>query len=253
MNGLVYVATNKINGKQYVGLTKRTLKDRWNQHINVANKHANTYFHHAIVKYGADSFDVVQVASAIGLKYLADLERLIIASVKPAYNQTNGGEVTLGRKYNDATKEIIRLKNTGKKRTKEQCERSSKIKKQQYIDRPELLEIAKINATKGRLAVDETKRIDAVRKAQTGRKMSFESRAKLSASCMGRVYGRDVIERMSATKRKAIKCSDGRVFECRDEAAEVTGISKQSIWRVCNGKYPSVRGLSFSYINGSLS
>lgn len=115
MNGLVYVATNKINGKQYVGLTKRTLKDRWNQHVNVANKHANTYFHHAIVKHGADSFDVVQVASAIDLKYLADLERLVIASVKPAYNQTNGGEVTLGRKYNDATKEIIRLKNTGKK------------------------------------------------------------------------------------------------------------------------------------------
>ena len=48
--------------------------------------------------------------------------------------------------------------------------------------------------------------------------------------------------------RKAIQCSDGRVFTCREEAAKVTGIGKDSIWKVCNGKRPSVKGLTFSYL-----
>jgi len=33
---LVYVATNKINGKQYVGLTQRTLAQRWYEHTGVS-------------------------------------------------------------------------------------------------------------------------------------------------------------------------------------------------------------------------
>ena len=107
MAGIIYVATNNVNGKQYVGLTIRPLIDRWNQHVNVANKSAKTYFHRAIVKYGRGSFTVHQVASCLDNKYLGALERLFIQELKPEYNQTNGGEVTLGRKYDDATKERI--------------------------------------------------------------------------------------------------------------------------------------------------
>jgi group I intron endonuclease len=248
MNGIIYLATNKANGKQYVGLTKRSLDSRWRQHVNVANKGAKTYFHNAIVKYGKDQFDVKEIASALMVDYLADLERQLIADIKPAYNQTNGGEVTLGRKYNDATKEQIRLKNIGQKRSLEVRKKLSDMVKQRYIDNPEL----KAAATKQILAVrsniDETKRRKAVSEAAKKQPWTAESRAKLSASCMGRRYNSEIIERIKASNRKAIQCSDGRKFSCREEAAEKTGISKESIWRVCNGKYPSVKGLKFSYI-----
>jgi group I intron endonuclease len=248
MNGIVYLATNKANGKQYVGLTRRSLNSRWRQHVNVANQGAKTYFHRAIVKHGVDGFDVQPMVSALSLDYLADLERQLIADFKPEYNQTNGGEVTMGRKYNDAAKEQIRLKNTGKKRSLEVCKKLSDMVKQRYIDRPELKEAATKHILAVRDNIDEEKRKRAAAEAAKKQPWTAESRAKLSASCMGRRYNSEIIERMKASKRKAIQCSDGRIFSCRAEAAKETGISKESIWRVCNGKYPSVKGLTFLYL-----
>jgi group I intron endonuclease len=249
MNGIVYLATNKTNGKQYVGLTKRSLEARWNQHVNVANKGAKTYFHHAIVKYGMAGFDVHPIVSALSLDYLADLERTLIADLKPEYNQTNGGEVTMGRKYNDAAKEQIRLKNTGQKRTLETRKKLSDMVKQRYIDRPELKAVATKHILAARSSVDEEKRKKAAAEAAKNQPWTAESRAKLSASCMGRRYGADIIAKITEKTRKKVLCgTTGVIYSCREEAAKATGISPQSIWRVCNGKYPSVKGLKFSYL-----
>jgi group I intron endonuclease len=229
-------------------LTKRSLDARWRQHVNVANQGAKTYFHNAIVKYGADNFDVQPIVSALSLDYLAGLEQQLIADLKPEYNQTNGGEVTMGRKYDDATKELIKLKNTGKKRSPELRKKLSDMVKQRYIDKPELKEAASKQILAVRSSVNEEKRRKAVSEAAKNRVWATESKAKLSASCVGRRYNSEIIERMKASKRKAIICSDGRVFACREEAAKVTGIGKDSIWKVCNGKRPSVKGLKFSYL-----
>ena len=249
MNGIVYLATNKTNGKQYVGLTKRSLDARWNQHVNVANKGAKTYFHRAIVKHGMAGFDVHPIVSALSLDYLADLERALIADLKPEYNQTNGGEVTMGRKYNDAAKEQIRLKNTGKKRTLETRKKLSDMVKQRYIDRPELKAAVTKHILLVRASIDPEKRIKAVKLALTGKPLKEETKAKLSASCMGRRYGADIIAKITEKTRKKVVCgTTGVLYSCREEAAKSTGISPQSIWRVCNGKYPSVKGLKFSYL-----
>ena len=248
MNGIVYLATNKANGKQYVGLTRRSLNSRWRQHVNVANQGAKTYFHHAIVKHGVDGFDVQPMVSALSLDYLADLERQLIADFKPEYNQTNGGEVTMGRKYDDATKEQIRLKNTGKKRSPEIRKMLSDMVKQRYIDRPELKEAATKQILAVRANIDEEKRKKAVSEAAKKQPWTAESRAKLSASCMGRRYNQEIIEKIASKNRKPIQCSNGKVFTCRAEAAKETGISERSIWRVCNGKYPFVKGLTFNYL-----
>jgi group I intron endonuclease len=248
MNGIVYLATNKINGKKYIGLTKRSLDARWRQHVNVANQGAKTYFHRAIVKYGVDGFDIQPIVSALSLDYLAGLEQQLIIDLKPEYNQTNGGEVTIGRKYDDATKEQIRLKNTGKKRSPETRKMLSDIVKQRYVDRPELKAAATVQILKVRSNIDENKRRKAVSEAAKKQLWTAESRAKLSASCMGRRYNQEIIEKIAAKNRKPIQCSDGRVFTCRAKAAKETGISERSIWRVCNGKYPSVKGLTFLYI-----
>jgi group I intron endonuclease len=52
----IYVVTNKINGKQYVGQTVRDLGDRLKRHFNDAEKGDNLYFHRAILKYGKENF-----------------------------------------------------------------------------------------------------------------------------------------------------------------------------------------------------
>jgi group I intron endonuclease len=53
---VIYKATNKINGKSYVGQTIRTLNERKQSHLNDSNNNSTCYFHNAIRKYGKASF-----------------------------------------------------------------------------------------------------------------------------------------------------------------------------------------------------
>jgi group I intron endonuclease len=54
--GTIYVATNLVNGKQYVGQTTITLKERWYQHKNGTNC---PLIHRAIQKYGMEKFKII--------------------------------------------------------------------------------------------------------------------------------------------------------------------------------------------------
>lgn len=245
--GVVYVATNTVNGDQYVGLTRMGVATRWAQHMTKSNT-PKTYFHRAIAKYGAAAFTVSEYASALSTESLAMLERDIILQLTPAYNQTNGGEITLGRKYNDVVKERIRLVNTGRKRTPEQKRRISEVKRAQFATNPALAEVAATRLAAVR-HLGEQKRIERATASATGRVWSKESKAKLSASCMGRKYGSDVIARMAESKKRPIRCdTTGVVYTCRTEAAQACGVGARSIHRVCGGEYPSVKGLKFSYV-----
>jgi len=56
---IIYLITNKINDKKYVGQTRSTIKKRINQHCEKRNK---TVIGNAIKKYGKQNFDVEIVA-----------------------------------------------------------------------------------------------------------------------------------------------------------------------------------------------
>lgn len=54
---LIYVVTNKINNKKYVGLTTRKLHERWSGHCNGVKRADNdTLLGRAIAKYGDEAF-----------------------------------------------------------------------------------------------------------------------------------------------------------------------------------------------------
>lgn len=55
--GVIYIATNKINGKSYIGqTTKNNFLRRKKGHINEAKKR-KTIFHNALLKYDPDNFE----------------------------------------------------------------------------------------------------------------------------------------------------------------------------------------------------
>ncbi len=58
------MVTNKISGKQYVGLTIQTLERRWKYHIEQASaghiKGAES-LHHAIREHGSDTFEIREI------------------------------------------------------------------------------------------------------------------------------------------------------------------------------------------------
>lgn len=101
----VYCYTNKINGKKYVGITHRTLKQRKFAHLyESANEKCATYntpFKRAIRKYGIDNFqldllDCVKTkeeACVLEIQYIKDLQTYYLFSNSNGYNATTGGEL----------------------------------------------------------------------------------------------------------------------------------------------------------------
>jgi group I intron endonuclease len=102
---IVYVATNAVNGKRYVGRTDQNIRARWNQHVSVAGRGSDLPFHRAIRKYGAGAF-WLHIVAACSAAESVDAETEWIASLgtfgRGGYNATAGGEGTSGYKMSDA-------------------------------------------------------------------------------------------------------------------------------------------------------
>lgn len=88
--GCIYLATNNITGEQYVGQTRQKFATRVYAHKISALK-PKFKINHAIAQYGFENFTFVQVFIAFDQYSLNDVEKTIIADLKPAYNMTKGG------------------------------------------------------------------------------------------------------------------------------------------------------------------
>jgi len=87
-DGIIYIATNLVNGKQNVGQTIRKLKTRIDEHKNHGN-----LLHNAIKKYGIENFKVISFSCPE--EDLDWMETFLIAELntrKPnGYNLESGG------------------------------------------------------------------------------------------------------------------------------------------------------------------
>jgi len=92
----IYLITNLINQKKYVGITKKTIEERWQDHIKTAKKRRKKYaVHNAILKYGLENFSIVL------LEENDNVEREMFwieqhDSYNNGYNLTKGGDGTNG-------------------------------------------------------------------------------------------------------------------------------------------------------------
>jgi group I intron endonuclease len=84
---MIYLITNTIDGKRYIGKTSRTIEQRWYQHCKNAEYGHNTYLYKAIRKYGKEAFTVEPLSEG-----LDEEEVLLIAEHNPEYNMTVGGD-----------------------------------------------------------------------------------------------------------------------------------------------------------------
>jgi len=147
---IVYKLTNKINGKEYIGITSKTLDERVNGHLCRCGKGKIHYaIHNAIMKYGIDNFDKSILFTGTSWKELQDVERALIAKhntfAPKGYNLTYGGDGMLGFKHSEETcakigefnrnrsvseetREKLRVANTGKKMPREGVEKSAKAR-----------------------------------------------------------------------------------------------------------------------------
>lgn len=171
MSGFIYLVTNAVNAKRYVGKTKNTVNSRLKEHFSAARCGVGTVFCKAIRKYGEESF-VVTVLEEASLECLKEREVHYIASLKPEYNMTGGGEGCQG--ISQEHKNKISKANTGKVRTPEDRARISAATK---VGMKKMTEEAR-SKMKGAIPDEVKAKISA---ANTGRVLADTTRSKMSA------------------------------------------------------------------------
>ena len=94
--GKIYLISNDVNNKLYVGQTIQTLNKRFNGHCcySKSDRSVNMYIKRAIHKYGKDKFHITLIEEC-PINLLNDREKYWIAfydSYNNGYNLTKGGQ-----------------------------------------------------------------------------------------------------------------------------------------------------------------
>ena len=91
---IIYKLTNLVNGKVYIGQTRRTFELRMQEHRNAAARGEGFYIGNAIAKYGWDNFKAEVIAETDNLDTLNELEHYYVQkyhSDVDGYNLAPGG------------------------------------------------------------------------------------------------------------------------------------------------------------------
>lgn len=93
---IIYKHTSIRSGKAYIGVTRNSMKTRWQKHVRDAINGSNSHFHRAIRLYGAenwtheilvDKIDTLEEAFALEKHYIKKED-----TFENGYNLTIGGE-----------------------------------------------------------------------------------------------------------------------------------------------------------------
>ena len=206
----VYILTNKVNNKIYIGTTKRKLSVRFN---NGRGYEHQKDFYADIYKYGWDNFEQEIFASNLTESEAFNMEKTLITKFREIdpdmlYNRDAGGKYG---KHCEDTKEIIRAANVGRVITEEAKEKIRAARAKQIFS-PEVIE--KRNAK------------------LKGMKRSPETR-----------------KAISECKKKKILCVEtGKVYNSMTDASNDLHISLSCVSQQCKNIIPHAKGYHFEYV-----
>ena len=112
---VVYIITNTINGKQYIGQSGRPINLRWTEHCRRSH---NYPLSNAIRKYGSDCFRL-EILDQVSTKAEMDFceafyIKMLNTRVPNGYNLTNGGDGVSGWHQPEDVKHRLSEANKGK-------------------------------------------------------------------------------------------------------------------------------------------
>lgn len=210
------------NGKRYVGITSRSIADRWFEHLQESRcSRANRAISNAIRKYGAVAFTIKELDRASSWQELCQKERAAIQQFNtfaPAgYNVTRGGDGFTG-KHTAETIAKMRVAHLGKIKTTETRKKLSIAHTGKKIP-PEV--IAKgVAKRRARPRTDAERRGVAIMQAKNvGRTHTAESRKRMADArrAVGnpKLIGHEV---SAETRAKISKANTGRIASAEHRA-----------------------------------
>lgn len=211
----VYIHTNKVNGKRYIGITSNKPNARWNN--GNGYKH-NPHFTNAIKKYGWDNFSHEILASGLDEESAKEMEKTLIKqynSTNPlfGYNQSSGGEPMSGVKHSEQTKQKMSESAKGRKASEETRRKISEALK--HRDAELVYKFA--HSRKGKSSW--CKGLKGELHYNYGKKYSEERKRNIS---LGR------------TQHQIKNLKTGRIYRTVLDACADTNVSKQAIYAHCN-------------------
>ena len=265
---IVYCATNKINGKKYVGVTKRGLDKRRRSHEYDSTKdNPNiTHFHRAIKKYGKDNFEWKIVETYPTYEEALEGEKFYIKKYKTinphGYNLTYGGSGIIPceivrqkisqsnkayfsdpanrRKTSDATKKFFenpenRKKHseylTGRKYSKEGREGNRRGRLKYFSDPENRRKLSEcMMGHKGVVFTEEKKQqiSESLKEYYRTHKVSDETRRKISKALTGKEKSAETRRKLSES-RKGVKLSESHKANLRLAGQRVSKQRSESL------------------------
>lgn len=228
-NYIVYMHTNKINNKKYIGLTRLEAKERWRSGKGYKTQ---KHFNRAIQKYGWDNFEHSILFSGLDAETAEKIERELIKKYKTmnpklGYNKTSGGECK--KTVSAETIEKMRIANTGKNNPRYGKKATRETRKKMSESRK-----GEKNPRYGIVLSDEVK--EKISQSLTGIKEPEETCRKKSESAFNR-----------KTIKKVINLTTNEVFKSAREAANHINVSYSCIRDCCNGKQKTSGGFRWAY------
>lgn len=268
-NYCVYIHTNKINGKKYVGQTCQWPPEkRWGLN-GVGYKH-NEYFYRSIQKYGWDNFEHQIIKTNLTKENANELEEILIKKLgaldrSKGYNFRHGGnngkhseetkkKLKRAWEHRDRTmpehvKEALIKANTGRHPSEETIRKISEAQK----GKPRFYARGEGNVNYGRHYTDEERRAMSERmkgenNPNYGKHFSEEHKRKLSESNMGH-YALKGSENPKARKVAQYdkNCVLIKIWDCMRDAARELDINPSHMSACCRGKRKTAGGYIWKY------
>ena len=270
---MIYVHKNKYNNKIYIGQTKTSCEQRWQ---NGNGYKPCVYFWKAIQKYGWDNFEHIILFENLSKEMANIIEQELIEKYQ-CRNPKYGYNIRIGGSHGGLSDEsklkiskankgrLVGEKNPmyGQPRTEET---KNKIR-QALIGKPgtmlgkHLSEEAKEKLRQcnlGKTLSQETK--DKISQSLKGREFSKETKKKISDALSGREFSDEHKRKISEGRigsnnphAKAVYQRDINTYEIincfgsMSEASEKTGVRQDSISLTCRGKQRTAGGYIWEY------
>lgn len=271
----VYMHTNKINNKVYVGITSRDPKDRWGYKGNHYRQDRQPVFYNAIQLYGWDNFEHIIFAEHLTEKEAKHMEILLIALYKSncrryrdpeyGYNMTDGGDGITGNALSEETKQKLRECQIKRFQNSEEREKLSILAKERFKDPTNHPRYGthwkkEDHPMYGKYHTEESKKKNS--ESHKKENLSLETRQRMSNAKRGKIpwnkgakYDEQRIKQFRKSHNEEMRAvmrfdEDGKliiIYESTREASRQTGVSNTAITYRCKTRCKDRNGETWLY------